>query len=177
MILGEFFAVIVITVNAVVFAVRFRDGSLQTDEITHLDEQLEPIETGCIQLQQQIDALAVQFPPLKLKAERNYTATLAKIGAPIKRGRSAAAAGPVVSPGAACAEATFEPSPRNPGGNLLAPVTSIDRSILDELMQRLDELMVADSKPTTDATPPVPSTSTALAPADADEADDLGGEW
>ncbi|MFB8276933.1 hypothetical protein [Nocardia colli] len=181
-ILGVFFAVIVITVNVVVFAVRFRDGSLQTDEIGHLAAQLEPIEQRRTELQHQIDGLAAQLPPLRVKAERIYAATLAKMGAPIKGADQLRLLARSYHQGCG-PEANFAPSQGNPDGNLIAPVISVDRSVLDELMQRLDELVAADSTPITDVTHPVASKSTTLVPgtptipADVDEADDLGGEW
>ncbi|NKY27730.1 hypothetical protein [Nocardia gamkensis] len=177
-ILGVYFALIVIVVNVVVFATRFRDGSLQTDEVGQLALQLEPIERQRVALQRQIDGLTAQLPPLKLKAERVYAATLAKMGAPIKGADQLRLLARSYHQGCG-PEAVFVHQDGNSNGNLLRPYVGVDRSVLVELMDRLDELVAEDGKPTkgtrSTAAPkrmaPVP-----IAPTEADD-DNLGGEW
>ncbi|MBF6299056.1 hypothetical protein IU459_16120 [Nocardia amamiensis] len=179
-ILGVFFALIVIVVNVVVFATKFRDGSLQTDEVGQLALQLEPMERQRVALNRQIDGLAAQLPPLKLKAERIVATTLATIGAPIKGADQVRLLARSYHQGCG-AEANFSSQQGNPSGNLIAPRVDVDRSILIELMERLDELVAEDGKATTGTTStaapkrmaPVP-----IAPTEGEgEPDDLGGEW
>ncbi|MGV9676435.1 hypothetical protein ACWDSJ_14250 [Nocardia sp. NPDC003482] len=172
-ILGVFFALIVIVVNVVAFATKFRDGSLQTDEVGHLAAQLEPIERQRVALQRQIDGLAAQLPPLKLKAERIVAATLAKMGAPLKGADQVRLLARSYHQGCG-AEATFLSQQGNPSTNLTAPPVSIDHSVLDQLMDRLTDLVAEDVAPATADTVKEP---TAPANADDDAADDLGGEW
>lgn len=180
-ILGVFFAVIVIVVNVVVIATKFRDGSLQTDEVGHLAVQLEPIEQQRVQLQRQCDGLAAQLPPLKLKAERVYAATLAEMGAPIKGADQVRLLARSYHQGCG-PEAVFAHQDGSPSANLLRPLVGVDRSVLIELMNRLDELVTEDGTPATAEKIREPiSTSAAVVPipsVDADdEFDDLGGEW
>lgn len=178
-ILGMFFALIVIVVNVVVFATKFRDGSLQTDEVGHLAGQLEPIEQQRMGLRRQCDGLSAQLSPLKLKAERVFAATLAKMGAPVKGADQVRLLARSYHQGCG-PEAMFAHQDGSPNVNLLRPYVGVDRSVLVELMDRLDELVAEGSTPT-GKTPSAASKSTALVPitpADADdEADDLGGEW
>ncbi|WP_198654546.1 hypothetical protein [Nocardia aurea] len=181
MILGVFFAVVVVTVNVVVFMTYFRDGSLQTDEIGHLATQLEPIQKIRVQLQERIDNLAVQLPPIELKAERVYAATLAKIGTPLKGADQLRLLARSYHQGCG-AEATFTFSQGGSGSNLLAPQVTVNYAVLDQLMERLAELVTVDNAPADEAAKPSDEpASTALVPsgsADADSsADDLGGEW
>ncbi|BDT94153.1 hypothetical protein IFM12275_41290 [Nocardia sputorum] len=179
-ILGVFFALIVVVVNLVVFATKFRDGSLQTDEVGHLAAQLEPIEQQRVALRRQCDGLAAQLPPLKLKAERVYASTLAKMGAPIKGADQVRLLARSYHQGCG-PEAVFANQDGSPNGNLLRPFVGVDRSILVELMDRLDELVAEDGKANQGTAPtaapermaPVP-----IAPTEGDEElDDLGGEW
>ncbi|MGV9834265.1 hypothetical protein ACWDUL_08725 [Nocardia niigatensis] len=177
-ILGVFFAIIVIVVNVVVFATKFRDGSLQTDEVGHLAAQLEPIEVRRIALQRQLDGLAAQLPPLQLKAERVYAATLAKMGAPIKGADQLRLLARSYHQG--CGPlATFAHQQGSPNTNLLAPRVDVDRSILIDLMNRLGELVTENCTPAAVGNThgiPKPAPLVPIAPMD-DEADDLGGEW
>ncbi|MBF6185048.1 hypothetical protein [Nocardia farcinica] len=179
-ILGVFFAFIVIVVNVVVFATKFRDGSLQTDEVGQLAVQLEPIERQRVALGRQLDSLAAQLPPLKLKAERVFAATLAKMGAPIKGADQVRLLARSYHQGCGPA-AVFADQDGSPNGNLLQPFVDVDRSMLVELMVRLDELVAENGKATTgtvSTTSPQYMTPVAIAPADGDEEpDDLGGEW
>ncbi|WP_280377972.1 hypothetical protein [Nocardia wallacei] len=179
-ILGVFFALIVIVVNVVVFAARFRDGSLQTDEVGHLAAQLEPIEQQRVALERQIDGLAVQLPPLKLKAERIVAATLAKMDAPIKGADQVRLLARSYHRGCG-PEAMFANQDGSPHGNLLRPFVGVDRSVLVELMERLDELAAEDGKATKGTTATAVPKSMALVPIAStegdDEADDLDGEW
>ncbi len=179
-VLGVFFAVIVVTVNVVVFATQFRDGSLATDEIGHLAAQLGPIECKHVELRQQIDGLAAQLPPLKLKAERVHAATLTKMGAPIKGADQLRLLARSYHQGCG-PEAHFIASQGNPGGNLIAPHVGVDCSVLDGLMKRLDELVAEDSPAAGKHTAPSlvsSATPVPTIPADpSDEPDDLGGEW
>ncbi|MBF6259865.1 hypothetical protein IU468_26665 [Nocardia farcinica] len=179
-VLGVFFAVIVIVVNVVVFAARFRDGSLQTDEIGHLAVQLGPIQHQRVELQRRIDGLASQLPPLKLKAERVFAATLAKMGAPIKGADQVRLLARSYHQGCG-PEAVLTDQGGSPNGNLLRPFVGVDRSTLIELMDRLDELVAEGSTPTAGNVSSRTSTNTALvpiAPTEADDTDDdLGGEW
>ncbi|WP_157227308.1 hypothetical protein [Nocardia asiatica] len=179
-ILGVFFALIVIVVNVVVFAARFRDGSLQTDEVGYLAAQLEPIEQQRVALGRQLDGLAAQLPPLKLNAERIVAATLAKMGAPIKGADQVRLLARSYHQGCG-PEAMFANQDGSPHGNLLRPFVGVDRSVLVELMERLDELVAEDSTATKGTTSTAASRSMALVPIAStegdDEADDLGGEW
>ncbi|WP_280483906.1 hypothetical protein [Nocardia farcinica] len=179
-ILGVFFALIVIVVNVVVFAVRFRDGSLQTDEVGYLAAQLEPIEQQRVALGRQIDGLAAQLPPLKLKAERIVAATLAKTGAPIKGADQVRLLARSYHQGCG-PEAMFASQDGSPNANLLRPFVGVDRSILVELMERLDELAAEDGKATKGTMSTPAPKCTALVPIATtegdEEPDDLGGEW
>ncbi|OXR47099.1 hypothetical protein B7C42_00221 [Nocardia cerradoensis] len=180
-ILGVFFALIVIVVNVVVFATKFRDGSLQTDEVGQLATQLEPIEQQRVALQRQLDGLSAQLPRLKLKAERVFAATLAKMGTPIKGADQVRLLARSYHQGCG-PEAVLAHQNGSPGANLLRPLVAVDRSILIELMERLDELVAEDTAPAPDDKPRrTSSTGTALVPitsAEMDNADDdLGGEW
>ncbi|MGV9751112.1 hypothetical protein [Nocardia farcinica] len=179
-ILGVFFAFIVIVVNVVVFATKFRDGSLQTDEVGQLAVQLEPIERQRVALGRQLDSLAAQLPPLKLKAERVFAATLAKMGAPIKGADQVRLLARSYHQGCG-AEAVFASQDGSPNGNLLPPNVGVDRSVLVELMERLDELVAEDGKATKGTTATAVPKRTALVPITATEGDDgpddLGGEW
>ncbi|WP_305779080.1 hypothetical protein [Nocardia nova] len=180
-ILGVFFALIVIVVNVVVFATKSRDGSLQTDEVGHLAAQLEPIEQQQLALQRQLDGLSAQLPRLKLKAERVFASTLAKMGAPIKGADQVRLLARSYHQGCG-PEATLTDQGGSPNGNLLRPSVGVDRSILIELMERLDELVAEDTAPAPDDKPRLTSPRGAvLVPITSaevdDEADDLGGEW
>ncbi|MBF4996685.1 hypothetical protein IRT45_05890 [Nocardia sp. BSTN01] len=179
-ILGVFFALIVVVVNVVVFAAKFRDGSLQTDEVGYLARQLEPIEQQRVALQRQLDGLSAQLPRLKLKAERVFATTLAKMGAPIKGADQVRLLARSYHQGCG-PEATLTDQGGSPNGNLLWPAVSVDRSILVELMNRLDELVAEDGTPATADKRCGPiSTSAALVPitsTEADGTDDLDGEW
>ncbi|MGW4370109.1 hypothetical protein ACWEKT_31130 [Nocardia takedensis] len=178
-ILGVFFAVIVVVVNVVVFSVHLRDGSLQTDEIGHLAAQLAPIQNTAVELRRRIDALTVQLPPLKLKGERVYAATRAKMGTPIKGADQLRLLARSYHQGCG-AEAQFGDLDANPSTNLLAPQVAVNHGILDELLDRLGELAATDDTNTGDAAATTPKQavpmSTDTNPTD-DEADDLDGEW
>ncbi|OBB38585.1 hypothetical protein A5748_02720 [Nocardia sp. 852002-51244_SCH5132740] len=179
-ILGVFFALIVIVVNVVVFATKFRDGSLQTDEVTHLAAALAPIEQQRVALRRQCDGLAAQLPPLKLRAGRVFAATLTGMGAPLKGADQVRLLARSYHQGCG-PEATLSDQGGSPNGNLLRPSVGVDRSILIELMDRLDELVAEATTPARDNPRRTISTSTALVPitpteAD-DDTDDLGGEW
>lgn len=179
-ILGVFFALIVIVVNVVVFATKFRDGSLQTDEVGYLAAQLEPIEQRRVALQRQCDGLAAQLPPLKLEAERVFGATLAKMGAPIKGADQLRLLARSYHQGCG-AVAVFASQDGSPNGNLLRPHVGVDRSVLVDLMERLDELVAEDGKATKGTTSTPAPKRTALVPIATtegdEEPDDLGGEW
>ncbi|PSR58691.1 hypothetical protein C8259_29570 [Nocardia nova] len=179
-ILGVFFALIVIVVNVVVFATKFRDGSLQTDEVGHLAAQLEPIEQQRLALQRQLDGLSAQLPRLKLKAERVFASTLAKMGAPIKGADQVRLLARSYHQGCG-PEAVFAHQDGSPSANLLRPSVAVDRSILIELMERLDELV---AEATTSATADKPRRTSSggaalvtITSTDVDDTDDLGGEW
>ncbi|MBF6446614.1 hypothetical protein IU429_02940 [Nocardia elegans] len=179
-ILGVFFALVVIVVNVVVFATKFRDGSLQTDEITHLATALAPIEQQRVALRRQCDGLAAQLPSLKLKAERVFAATLAKMGAPIKGADQVRLLARSYHQGCG-PEATLTDQGGSPSANLLRPLVAVDRSILIELMNRLDELV---AEATTSAAVDKPRRTSSggaalvtITSTDVDDTDDLGGEW
>jgi hypothetical protein len=174
-ILGVFFAVIVVVLNVVVFSTVFRDGSLATDEIVHLAAQLAPVEQRRIELQRRIEGLAPQLEQIRLKAERVYTDTLAKMGAPIKGADQLKMLARSYHQGCG-AQAHFVPQHGSPAINLVAPHIGVDRSACDELMNRLDELTTPGSTTTSKAITPAPRSVT-LVPIASNEADDLGGEW
>ncbi|WP_157110767.1 hypothetical protein [Nocardia anaemiae] len=179
-VLGVFFAIIVATVNMVVFAAYFRDGSPQTDEIRHLTAQLKPIERRRMELHRQIDALTAQLPLLRLKAERVYAATLAAMGTPIKGADQLRLIARSYHQGCG-AQAQITSQHGRPSINLTAPHVDVDRSILVELMDRLDELVAGDGTATEGKTPtaaPKNAVLVPVAPTEADDAsDDLDGEW
>ncbi|APE33878.1 hypothetical protein BOX37_07730 [Nocardia mangyaensis] len=178
-VLGVFFAVVVIVVNVVVVATRFRDGSLQTDEIGHLATQLAPIQKLRVDSQRRIDSLTTQLPPLMLKAERVYAATLARMGTPLKGADQVRLLARSYHQGCG-AEATFS-TQHNADSNLLAPQVAVDYSVLNHLLGRLGELVAESETSTEGATSTTTPTSTPEVPKGTssanDEADDLGGEW
>ncbi|MGS2809318.1 hypothetical protein [Nocardia sp. MW-W600-9] len=177
-ILGVFFAVVVIVVNVVVFAVYYRDGSLLTDEIGQLAAQLEPIERQRVEFQRQIDALIPELEVLRVKGEQVYATTIAKMGEAIKGADQVRLLARSYHQGCG-PEAELIDQHDNPLRGLLLPDATVDTSMLDALLKRMapDEKITdpyngeeSDAKLRGDTAIP------AVVPA-VDLDDELGGEW
>ncbi|MFD3425296.1 hypothetical protein [Nocardia fluminea] len=176
MVLGVFFAIIVITVNVVVVSAHYRDGSLQTDEIDHLAVQLAPVESQRIENDRRMDALAAQLPPLALRAGRIYTRTLAQMGTPIKGADQVRLLARSYHQGCS-PEATIRNQTGSPQNNLIAPIVAIDHSVLAELLEQLGQIIDDASRPTPTRSKPKPTESAAGMVSVDDETDDLDGDW
>jgi hypothetical protein len=181
-VLGVFFAVIVIVVNVVVFAARFRDGSLQTDEISHLAAKLDAIERRRVELHREIGRLTPELDILRTKGDQVYAATVAKMGDATKGADQVRLLARSYHQGCG-ANAELTDQQDKPLRGLLLPDVTVDTSLLDRLLKQ----MTPDNEGTDENSTPVgvaptdTPTNTALVqttPADeADDADDLGGEW
>lgn len=176
--LGGFFAIVVITVNAVVFFVHYRDGSLQTDEIAQLAGVLGPIEERRVAMQRRIDAIGPELARIRLRAERVYGATLTKMGEPVKGADQLRLLARAYHQGCG-ADATIRTNGGSPHANLIAPNTTIDHAVLDEVMDKLDEFTAGSTK-TASARKSAASEAFALSLGDddlGDDTDELDGEW
>lgn len=142
--LGVFFAIVVVAVNAVVFFVHYRDGSLQTDEISHLAAVLGPIEEQRVATARRIDTIGPELVRIQLQAERVYGRTLTMMGEPVKGADQLRLLARAYHQGCG-AEATIRTHSGSPHANLIAPSTTVDHSILDELMNKLDELVTSSA--------------------------------
>lgn len=177
-ILGVFFAVVVITVNVVVFSVYYRDGSLQTDEIGQLAVQLEPIERQRVELQRQIDALVPELDILRIKGEQVYATTIAKMGEAIKGADQVRLLARSYHQGCG-PEAELVDQHDNPLRGLLLPNVTVDTSMLDALLKRMapdEKITDPNNGEESDAKLRGDTAIPAVVPA-VDPDDDLGGEW
>ncbi|TLG09454.1 hypothetical protein FEK35_15115 [Nocardia cyriacigeorgica] len=176
-VLGVFFAIIVVTVNIVVVSAHYRDGSLQTDEIDHLTVQLAPVEQRRVDHERRLDNLAATLPPMALQAERIYARTLALMGTPLKGADQLRLLARSYHQGCG-AEALIRPQSGSPQANLVAPAISVDRSVLDELLKQLGEIITDAANATTPTRRVTGDTKRTPTPAATDDAeDDLGGDW
>lgn len=176
-VLGVFFAVIVITVNVVVISAHYRDGSLQTDEIDHLAVQLAPVEQQRVEYERRLDSLAAALPPLALQAERIYARTLASMGTPLKGADQLRLLARSYHQGCG-AEAVVRPQSGSPQANLVAPSITVDRSVLDELLNQLGDIVTDAMNTTAPMRRASKCASQSASPAVAAETeDDLSGDW
>ncbi|UGT62873.1 hypothetical protein [Nocardia asteroides] len=180
LILGVFFAVIVVAVNVVVFAVHFRDGSLQTDEIGHLNTQVAPHAARRAELHRRIDQLTPELDLLRARAERVYAATLTKMGEAIKAADQLRLLARSYHQGCG-AEAELTDQQGRPLRGLLLPDVSLDTSLLDGLLKQMTPKLKAsqdandaDAEQGSDAT--AAGASETVGPGETVD-DDLGGEW
>ncbi|MFI9636651.1 hypothetical protein ACIHAX_28540 [Nocardia sp. NPDC051929] len=175
-ILGAFFAVIVITVNVVVFSVHYRDGSLQTDEIDRLASQLEPIEAQRVTLQHWIDHLTPELTVLRVKGEQVHATTLAKMGEAIKGADQVRLLARSYHQGCG-AETELSDQQNQPMRGLLLPDVTVDTSLLDDLLKQMaPEDATSDASPE-EATTALPSRDDVTLHAQVDDEDELAGEW
>ncbi|PBC38614.1 hypothetical protein CJ179_39180 [Rhodococcus sp. ACS1] len=135
-ILGVFFAIIVLTLNIVIFSVQYRDGSTHTDELDHHAMQLKPIRLKRHQLHQRIDQLTSQLDLLKVKAERVFATTLTKMGAPIKGADQLRLLARSYHQGCGAEAELVAPYGTSQHG-LLLPLVTVDTSGLDSLLRQL----------------------------------------
>lgn len=177
-ILGVFFAVVVITVNVVVFSVYYRDGSLQTDEIGQLAAQLEPIERQRVELQRQIDALVPELDVLRIKGEQVHATTIAKMGQAIKGADQVRLLARSYHQGCG-PETELIDQHDNPLRGLLLPDVTVDTSMLDALLKRMapDEQITDPNNSEESDTKPRGDTAIPAVVSAVDPDDELGGEW
>ncbi|MEV6255636.1 hypothetical protein AB0L97_20500 [Nocardia sp. NPDC051911] len=176
MILGAFFAVIVITVNVVVFSVHFRDGSLQTDEIDRLASQLEPIEAQRVALQHRIDHLIPELTVLRVKGDQAHATTLARMGEAIKGADQVRLLARSYHQGCG-AETELSDQQNQPLRGLLLPDVTVDTSLLDDLLKQMAAEGATSDVSAEEATTAMRSRSDVTVPAQVDDEDELAGEW
>ncbi|MEV0707388.1 hypothetical protein [Nocardia aurea] len=183
-ILGVFFAIIVITVNVVVFSVHFRDGSLQTDEIGHLTAQVALHETRRADLHRQLDRLTSELDVLRANGDRVYAVTLTKMGEAIKGADQLRLLARSYHQGCG-AEAELTNQQNRPLRGLLLPDMPVDTSLLDGLLTQMapksndskeDGLKDVAASLTENAVVPTQGDGSFSRNTDDDD-DDLGGEW
>ncbi|MFI6168934.1 hypothetical protein ACIBCN_19295 [Nocardia sp. NPDC051052] len=143
-ILGVFFAIIVIALNVVIFAVNYRDGSTQTDELDHHAKQLLPVRLTERQFEEKAEKLTTRLKRLQSAGFRIYDATVTKMSEPL------AAANQLIlqarSYHQGCGhEAELVPSGSEPVYGALLPMMSVDTSVLDNLLKQLNP--VEDGQP------------------------------
>ncbi|MGW4370798.1 hypothetical protein ACWEKT_34680 [Nocardia takedensis] len=181
-ILGAFFAVVVFVVNVVVFSVHFRDGSLQTDEIGHLNAQVASHAARRAELHRQLDQLTPELALLRAEGDRVYATTLTKMREAIKGADQLRLLARSYHQGCG-AEAELTNQQNRPLRGLLLPDVSVDISLLDGLLKQMDPKTATkkgnSAQPplsaSGDETPAPPDVDTSAA-SDAED-DDLGGEW
>lgn len=138
-ILGLFFAAIVIALNVVIFAVNYRDGSTQTDELDHYAKQLLTVRSTERQLQKKSDTLTARLNTLQSKGIRIYEATLAKMSEPLTAANQLILQARSYHQGCG-AEVELVPSDGEPQYGVLLPTVSVDTSVLDNLRKRLNQV-------------------------------------
>ncbi|MEV0357660.1 hypothetical protein AB0H71_16540 [Nocardia sp. NPDC050697] len=182
LILGVFFAVIVVVVNVAVFAVYYRDGSLQTDEIGHLAAKLAPHAARRAELHRKLDQLTPELDLLRARGERVYSTTLTKMGEAIKGADQLRLLARSYHQGCG-AEAELTDQQDRPLRGLLLPDVSVDTSLLDGLLKQLEprpdtskneNTMSGETARRGDAATAARSETVG---SDDTEDDDLGGEW
>lgn len=164
-ILGSFFAIIVIALNVVVFAVYYRDGSTQTDELDHHTKQLLPVRLAGQRLQKQIDQLTARQGLLRSAGVRIYDATLTKMSRPLAAANSLMLQARSYHQGCG-PEAELVSMGGEPVYGVLLPVVSVDTSVLDNLVKQL----------TPEGEPTVRAAIDHRVDASSGD-DDLSGEW
>ncbi|MFI6169055.1 hypothetical protein ACIBCN_19915 [Nocardia sp. NPDC051052] len=148
-ILGTFFAVIVMTLNLVIWGVNYRDGSTQTDELDHHARQLMPVRRTEQRLQKEIDQAVARLQLLQSSGVRIYDATLAKMSGPIKAADQLILQARSYHQGCGI-NAELVPASGEPVYGLLLPPVTVDTSVLDNLLQ---QLQATEDAPRQDAIP------------------------
>ncbi|MBF6298973.1 hypothetical protein IU459_15680 [Nocardia amamiensis] len=139
-ILGLFFACVVAVLNLVVAVTVFRDGSVLTDELSHLRRQLRPVRKQRQRLERKRDELANRIDLLIAKGQQVRTLTVLKMARPIAGADQLRAIARSLHQGCGWG-VEFLPVGRDSFG-LFAPATLVDTSVLDELVVRLEGLAV-----------------------------------
>ncbi|MGQ4615202.1 hypothetical protein [Nocardia sp. R7R-8] len=139
-ILGLFFACVVAVLSLVVAVAVFRDGSVLTDELSHLSRQLRPIRKQRERLERKRDELANRIDLLIAKGQQVRTLTKLKMARPIAGADQLRATARSLHQGCGWG-VEFLPAQRDSFG-LFAPATLVDTSVLDELVARLEGLAV-----------------------------------
>ncbi|MFF0527795.1 hypothetical protein ACFYT3_05345 [Nocardia amikacinitolerans] len=140
MILGLFFACVVAVLNLVVAMTVFRDGSVLTDELSHLTRQLRPVRKQRERLERRRDSLANRIDLLIAEGQQVRTLTVLKMARPIAGADQLRAIARSLHQGCGWG-VEFLPAGRDSFG-LFAPATLVDTSVLDELVARLEGLAV-----------------------------------
>ncbi|MGY1875671.1 hypothetical protein [Nocardia gipuzkoensis] len=139
-ILGLFFACVVAVLNLVVAVTVFRDGSVLTDELSHLTRQLRPVRKQRQRLERKRDELANRIDLLIAKGQQLRTLTVLKMARPIAGADQLRAIARSLHQGCGWG-VEFLPAQRDSFG-LFAPATLVDTSVLDELVARVEGLAV-----------------------------------
>ncbi|MGK8508222.1 hypothetical protein ACRS5S_09205 [Nocardia asiatica] len=137
-ILGLFFACVVAVLNLVVAVAVFRDGSVLTDELSHLTRQLRPVRKQRQRLERKRDELVNRIDLLIAKGQQVRTLTVLKMARPIAGADQLRVIARSLHQGCGWG-VEFLPVGRDSFG-LFAPATLVDTSVLDELVARLEEL-------------------------------------
>ncbi|WP_282777495.1 hypothetical protein [Nocardia sp. CC201C] len=135
-VLGLFFACIVLMVNVVVFAVHYRDGSVTTDELDHLSGQLAPIETQRRNLLRRVDKKHADLEAIRSQAKTIRSAVHNQANSAVVGAHQLIMLARSYHQG--CSWSTELLTPEGNVLGLIAPLTTIDLSVPDELMSRLD---------------------------------------
>ncbi|WP_433683359.1 hypothetical protein [Nocardia sp. CA-119907] len=141
-VLGMFFCVIVLALDVVVFASKFRDGSRLTDEIDLLAGQLGDVAARKQQLHERIDRLTPELDVLRQKGEAIYDTTRTKMSAPIQGANQLMLLSRSYHQGCGWSADLLAPDGQPPH-SFLSPRPVVDTSALDRLIAKLR----TDSKP------------------------------
>ncbi|WP_405182544.1 hypothetical protein OG225_16765 [Nocardia sp. NBC_01377] len=139
-ILGLFFSCVVATANSVVLLTVFRDGSLLTNEVEHLQRQLVPIRMRRLRLQQQRDELVVRIGECIGRAEQLHAETLARMALPIEISHRIVATSRSLHQGCGWSAELLRPD-RGAFG-LFAPLVTGDVATLDQSLERIAALRI-----------------------------------
>ncbi|WP_433598732.1 hypothetical protein ACQPXH_23935 [Nocardia sp. CA-135953] len=139
-ILGLFFGCVVAVLNLVVAVTVLRDGSVLTDELSHLTRQLRPVRKQRQRLERKRDELANRIDLLIAEGQQVRTLTVLKMARPIAGADQLRAIARSLHQGCGWG-VEFLPAQRDSFG-LFAPATLVDTSVLDELVARLEGLAV-----------------------------------
>lgn len=137
-ILGLFFGCVVAVLNLVVAVTVFRDGSVLTDELSHLARQLRPVRKQRQRLERKRDEFVNRIDLLIAEGQQARTLTVLKMARPIVGADQLRAIARSLHQGCGWG-VEFLPAQRGSFG-LFAPVTLVDTSVLDELVARLEGL-------------------------------------
>ncbi|MGW4842758.1 hypothetical protein [Nocardia brasiliensis] len=135
-ILGLFFSVVVVALNVVVWSVHYRDGSLVTDEIHCLAEQLAEVRIRRLALQQRIDRFAPNLKSLREQGETIYHTTRSKMSRPIRGADQLRLLARSYHQGCGWSTDLLAPDGQPPH-SLLFPAVTVDCSPLDRLLEKL----------------------------------------